>query len=67
MNAAWRDTCYYYYPGDTIRMSVFSTKANYLQLRIELLEETTIPKYAQRRANYNLGSNYSKVFVLNNL
>lgn len=63
MNAAWRDTCYYYYPGDTIRMSVFSTKANYLQLRIELLEETTIPKYAQRRANYNLGSNYSKVFV----
>ena len=63
MNAAWRDTCYYYYPGDTIRMSVFSTRGNYLQLRIELLEETTIPKYAQRRANYNLGSNYSKVFV----
>ena len=63
MNAAWRDTCYYYYPGDTIRMSVFSTKANYLQLRIELLEETTIPKYAQRRASYNLGSDYPKVFV----
>ena len=63
MNAAWRDTCFYYYPGDTIRMSVFATKANYLQLRIELLEETTIPKYAQRRASYNLGSNYPKVFV----
>lgn len=63
MNANWRDTCYYYYPGDTIRMSVFSPRENYLQLRIELLEETTIPKYAQRRANYNLGANYSKVFV----
>lgn len=63
MNSNWRETCYYYYPGDTVRMSVFSPRENYLQLRIELLEETTIPKYAQRRANYNLGENYSKVFV----
>ena len=63
MNAAWRDTCYYYYPGDTIRMSVYATKANTLQLRIELLEETTNPKYSQIRANYNLGKDYSKVFI----
>ena len=51
-NAAWQDTCYYYYPGDTIRMSVFAPRENYLQLRIELLEETTIETYVQKRASY---------------
>lgn len=62
-NAAWQDTCYYYYPGDTIRMSVFAPRENYLQLRIELLEETTIETYVQKRASYQLGSDYSKVFL----
>lgn len=62
-NSNWKDTCYYYYPGDTVRISVFSPRPNFLQLRVELLKETTIEKYVQKRASYNLGSNYSKVFL----
>lgn len=62
-NSKWQDTQFYYYPGDKIRMSVFSPENGKLQLRIELLEETTIPKYVERRASYNLGPNYEKVFV----
>lgn len=62
-NARWQDAEYYYYPGDKVRMSVFSPEQHKLQLRIELLEETTIPEFAERRASYNLGSDYSKVFL----
>lgn len=62
-NANWRNTCFYYYPGDKIRMSVYATRPDFLQLRIELLEETTIPKYVARRASYNLGDNYPKIFI----
>jgi hypothetical protein len=62
-NAAWGETQFYYYPGDTVRMSVYSSSDNFLQLRIELLEETKIEKYAKKRASYNLGDNYEKVFT----
>lgn len=62
-NASWQDPRYYYYPGDKVRMSVFSPEKDKLQLRIELLEETTIPEFAARRASYHLGENYEKVFL----
>lgn len=62
-NASVQDTQYYYYPGDKIRMSVYATKPGYLQLRIDLLEETTIPEYVELRKSYNLGDNYSKLFL----
>lgn len=62
-NSNWQDSQYYYYPGDKIRMSVYVSSNNKMQLRIELLEETTIPEYAAFRAAYNLGDNYSKLFV----
>lgn len=62
-NSKWQDTQFYYYPGDKVRMSVYSPEEGMLQLKIELLEETTIPKYVQRRASFNLGENYEKVFV----
>ena len=62
-NSNWRDTHFYYYPGDKVRMSVYVVREHYLQLRIELLEETTIPKYVARRQSYNLGPDYPKVFT----
>lgn len=62
-NSKWQDTQFYYYPGDKVRMSVYSPEEGMLQLKIELLEETTIPKYVERRASFNLGDNYEKVFI----
>lgn len=62
-NSKWQDTQFYYYPGDKVRMSVYSPEEGMLQLKIELLEETTIPKYVERRASFHLGDNYEKVFV----
>ena len=44
-------------------MSVYTPEPGYLQLRIELLEETTIEKYAKIRESYHLGDHYEKVFV----
>jgi len=62
-NANVKSFEYYYFPGDKIRMSVISPKSNYLQMRIELLELTTIPKYVEQRAKYNLGTDFNRVFV----
>ena len=61
-NSGVNDTHYYYYPGDKLHMSLYVTKPGYLQLRIELLEETTIPEYKALRDSFNLGD-YNKVFL----
>lgn len=50
-----REFDYYYFPGDKIKMSVVSPKENYLQLRIEVLEQTIIEKYKNIRDSFNLG------------
>jgi len=42
---------YKYFPGDKIRMSVFSTGQNTLKLLIELLEPTTNPQYQNQERN----------------
>jgi len=60
-----RNFQYYYLPGDTIRMSVYSPAKDYLQLRIEIIEPTTIPKYVEQRKRYGLnapGTFYSPIF-----
>ena len=62
-NANPRDYEYYYYPGDKIRMSIFSPKPGYLQMRIELLSETTNPKYVNKRSEYNLGTDFNHIFT----
>lgn len=62
-NASARAYEYYYFPGDTIRMSVFSPKPGYLQLRIELISETTNPNYTSRRADYGLTEDFNKIFI----
>ena len=54
---------YYYYPGDTIKMSVVSPQPGYLQLRIELISETENPAYASIRDEYGLGDDFNKIFV----
>lgn len=54
---------YYYYPGDKIRMSVFSPQPGYLQMRIELLELTTNVKYINAREAYNLGNDFNRIFT----
>ena len=63
MNGAWTDVEHYYYPGDKVRISLVVVKDNFLQMRIDLLEETTIEKYAETRRNYNLPLDYSKTFI----
>lgn len=45
----YKDTEYYYLPGDKLRIIVFSPKANYLQLQIEVLEKSTLESSVQIR------------------
>lgn len=59
---------YYYFPGDVIRMKVYSPIPNYLQLRIEVVKTTTNPKYIEIRKRYNLPNDcpqdfYSPLFL----
>ncbi|WP_264229994.1 hypothetical protein [Acholeplasma laidlawii] len=53
---------FYYFPGDLIRMSVYSPVQNYLQLKIEVLETTTIEKYKNQRAQYKLKDNLPSTY-----
>jgi hypothetical protein len=53
---------FYYFPGDKVRMSVYSPKVGYLQMRIELVELTTIEKYVEQRNNFNLGEDFNRLF-----
>lgn len=62
-NSNVHDQEYYYFPGDKIRMSVFSPKSGYLQMRIELLEPTQIPKYAAQRELFDLGNDFNRLFT----
>lgn len=62
-NAYVGDYQFYYFPGDKIRMSVITPKPNYMQMRIELLELTTIPKYVEQRNKYNLPENFERIFI----
>lgn len=62
-NANVNDFEYYYFPGDTIRMSVYSPRPGYMQLRIELVTLTTIPEYQVKRQNYQLEEDFNRVFV----
>ncbi|HOI47487.1 MAG TPA: hypothetical protein PLR26_07165 [Bacilli bacterium] len=58
---------YYYFPGDVIRMAVYSPIPDYMQLRIEVVKPTTIPKYVEQRKKYGLKDDlphdfYSPIF-----
>jgi hypothetical protein len=62
-----RNLGYYYFPGDVLRMKIYSPIDNYLQLRIEVIEPTSIPKYVELRKKYRLKDNrpldfYSPIF-----
>ncbi|VEU79757.1 hypothetical protein [Haploplasma axanthum] len=48
------DFDFYYFPGDKIKMAVYSPINDYLQLRIELIEETTNEKYVKIREGFKL-------------
>ncbi|MGI6360549.1 MAG: hypothetical protein ACOX02_05900 [Acholeplasmatales bacterium] len=45
----YKDTEYYYLPGDKLRIIVYSPKANYLQLQIEVIEKSTLASSIQIR------------------
>lgn len=49
-----RSLKHYYFPGDILRMKIYCPIPNYLQLRIEVIEPTTIPKYQELRKKYHL-------------
>jgi hypothetical protein len=55
-----RSLCYYYFPGDVVRMKVYSPIPNYLQMRIEVIECTKIEKYVKIREQYHLKDNRPK-------
>ena len=62
-----KSVMYYYFPGDILRMKIYSPMPNYLQLRIEVVKPTTNPKYVQIREKYHLKDNrpsdfYSPIF-----
>ena len=62
-----RSLMYYYFPGDVVRMSVYSPLPHYLQLRIEVVSLTNIPKYVELRKSYHLADDrpadfYSPIF-----
>lgn len=59
---------YNYFPGDVLRMSVYSPIVDYLQLHIEVIKTTTIPKYVKIREQYHLEHNrpsdfFSPIFL----
>lgn len=52
-NWYYKDTEYYYLPGDKIRMIVYSPKPDYLQLQIEVLEKSTLESSVRIREENN--------------
>ncbi len=51
-NWHYKDTKYYYLPGDKVRMLIYSPKPNYLQMQIEVLEISTLPESVRIREEY---------------
>jgi len=60
-NAPWQMTQTYFFPGDTVRMSLLGTRPEYCVMHIELLEPTTIPRYVAHRQRLNVQEEH--VFV----
>lgn len=58
-----RDLCYYYFPGDIVRIKVYSPIPNYLQMRIELVEPSKIKKYQEIRKRYHLENDLPKDYI----
>ncbi len=51
-NWHYTETEYYYLPGDSIKMMVYSPKENYLQLKIDVISVSTLPESVNlRKAN----------------
>lgn len=48
-NWYYGDTEHYYLPGDKLRMIVYSPKANFLQLQIEVIEKSTLEQSVKLR------------------
>ena len=51
-NYHWKYTEYYYLPGDTLRIIVFSPSAGKLQLQIEVIAKSTLPSSVAIRQKY---------------
>lgn len=56
-------TKYYYFPGDTVKINLICDKNNFLTLRIELLEETSLEPYKSIR-NKN---DKNEIFILRDI
>lgn len=51
-NYHWKYTQYYYLPGDTLRIIVYSPEANKLQMQIEVISKSTLPSSVAMREKY---------------
>jgi hypothetical protein len=52
-NADFTKTEYYYLPGDVLRMSVFVVEPNYMRLKIEVIQASTLPEAIAIRQKIN--------------
>ncbi len=64
-NIDFKQVQFYFYPGDKVRMAVYSLKKDYLRLKIELLKPTTNPKFVELRNK--LGVNPENIFFMSPL
>ncbi|MFP4078870.1 MAG: immunoglobulin-like domain-containing protein [Candidatus Izemoplasmataceae bacterium] len=62
-NASYQNPEHYYFPGDKLRMTVFSPEPGYLQMEIEVIEPTDIPEYVELRASLRIKDNMPSNFV----
>ncbi|MDF2699006.1 MAG: hypothetical protein K0Q49_562 [Haloplasmataceae bacterium] len=62
-NSNYRHPEHYYLPGDKLRISVFSPRPNFLQMQIEVIESTNIPKYVERRKSWLIENDMPANFV----
>ncbi len=62
-NSNYQDPQYYYFPGDTLRMTVFSPEPGYIQMEIEVINVTDIPEYVELRASFRIEDNMPSNFV----
>jgi len=56
-------TEHYYFPKDVLKINLVCSEENYLQLRVELITPTSIPKYKSIRESLDLENNLPKTLI----
>ncbi len=62
-NSNFRHPEWFYLPGDTLRISVFSPRPDFLQMQIEVIEASSIPKYVEVRKTWRIENNQPADYI----